>query len=348
MGSQKPQDVALIGCGAIMELAHVPALITLAGQYRIRAVADPVPGRRDLLGDRLGVPAAARFGSVAHLAGEVSPQTLAVVAVPTPAAAATISALSAAGLPVLAEKPVALSAASARTLATGDIRVVHNYLCRAEVQQALRLVGQGTIGAPRFIRLEQPDPGHFPGRGEQPDWRRRGAAGCLLDNAYHWVYVAEALAASPVHTVTAQSAAPEPGIAAEDVAVLVLRHHSEVLTCVQTAWCAAAAEPVLEVHGTTGSLRMAVGGCVVTPPGQEVAVVRREPAYVTFYRQMSEAARSGQRFGASLNDCVHVLSVLDAAYRSAAAGVTVTVADALETGAGETETSHTSNAPAKA
>lgn len=224
---------------------------------------------------------------------------LSIVAVPTPAVAGAVRGLTAAGLPVLAEKPLATSAAGARALG-GDIRVVHNYLYRAEIRQAIALVGAGAIGQPRFIRLERPDPGHFPGRGAQPDWRLRDAAGCLVDNAYHWVYVAEALARSPVSAVTAQSSVPAPGCPSEDLAVMLLRHDNDVLSCVQAAWCAREAQPVFEAHGTEGSLSIVDGRCVLTPRGQaddarRTASRATSRSTATFLPQPSEASEPAPR-----------------------------------------------------
>lgn len=132
---------------------------------------DPAVSRRELLGEMFGVSQAARFGALDGLADRVGPGTLLVVAVPTPAAATTVGALAGSGLPVLAEKPLAASATAARALPPGDVHVVHNYLYRQDVREALRLIAEGAAGLPRFLRLERLDAGHFPGRGEQPRWR---------------------------------------------------------------------------------------------------------------------------------------------------------------------------------
>lgn len=323
---QPAPEVALIGCGAIVELAHAPALAVLP--VRVRAVVDTVRERRDLLAARFGVAGCARFESVPELTAKLRDPVLAIVALPTPAVPAAIGELTSAGLPILAEKPVATSRAELRAVAGADVRVVHNYLHRADVSQAVRLVRAGAVGTPRFIRLEQPDPGHFPGRGANPDWRRQGKGGCLLDNAYHWIYVGEALAGAPVRSVCAQLSAPATACA-EDLALLLLRHGNDVLTSVQASWCARDAAGVLEIHGTAGSLRLVDRRCLLTgSDGQTREVPAQgsgESSYVALYREVVAGAARGERYGAPLSECGHVLAVLDAAYQSAITQTTAEV-----------------------
>lgn len=322
-------DVAVVGCGAIAELGHAGALEALADRYRVAMVVDTLAERRDLLGDRFQVPAASRFARVADLLRLGRTDLLAIVAVPTAQLAPVAVTLAEAGLAVLCEKPFATSAAGAHELAGTGVRVIHNYLYRSNIRQAIELTRSGVVGRPRFVRLERPDPGAFPGRGEDPDWRRRSAGGgCLFDNAYHWVYVAEEIAGAPVSRVSAEVARPS-GQSADDLAVMTLRHSNGVLTAVQTAWCAVDAEPVLEVHGTDGSVRIGgdAGDCrLIGRTGPlPVAPIAREPSYVAMFRSVSAAVQAGVPFGASVQRCAQVISVIEAAYRAAESGRSTTI-----------------------
>ncbi|WNE93865.1 Gfo/Idh/MocA family oxidoreductase [Streptomyces luomodiensis] len=333
--NRDPIRVALIGCGAIAELGHAPALSALADEARVTSVVDTADHRRNLLGSRLGVPAAHRHHDVDVLLAAGDPVDLAVLVLPPRSTPYALSALLEAGTRVLAEKPMTTDVTEAALIADRarrhELGVVHNYLHRSDVRQALARLGEGQGGEVRFLRLEQPDSGHFPGAGDSPHWRRSdAAAGCLVDNAYHWVYVATELAASPVVRVTARTARPEEG-AAVDLALILLEHANGVLSSVQSSWCAPSAVPVLEVHTTRGTLRLEgdCGPCTALPstafasvPAREAAV---EPSYTALYREVFAALRDGRPFAASADDCATVLRVLTAADTSARTGGSVSL-----------------------
>jgi predicted dehydrogenase len=321
-------SVTLVGCGSIVAQAHAPALEALSDQLVVERVVDVAEARRDELGDRFSVPSERRLADVRELTGGDAGH-LAVVAVPTPVLAATVRQVAAAGFTVLAEKPVGSDAGEAeQAAAAGNVRVVHNYLWRNDVTQARALVDDGAIGDVTFIRLEQFDRTHYRGSGAEPDWRRSGRRGCLLDTAYHWVYVAEHLARSPVTEVTARLAAGEQA-GAETLATLILAHASGAVTSVQVGWGMARAARVLEVHGTAGSIELPGGGrgCVLTGADGTSAPadpVVTESSYLRLYREVAGAMRRGDaEFGASPADCLRVLAVVDAAYRAHEAGRTL-------------------------
>ncbi|WP_435134330.1 Gfo/Idh/MocA family protein [Actinacidiphila sp. bgisy144] len=331
MSRPAPLRIALVGCGAIAEYGHVPALLSLPEQAAVTSVVDSAAARRELVGELLHVPAARRHGDVAALVRAGDPVDLAVVILPPRATPAAVEALLAAGTPVLAEKPVTADPRQAARLAgsaaPGRLGIVHNYLHRSDVRQALEHLRSEETGPVRFLRLEQPDAGHFPGAGDRPHWRRNDTPeGCLLDNAYHWVYVAAELAGAPVVKVTARLSRPVDG-SAVDVALLLLDHANGVLTSVQTSWCAKDARPVLEVHTDRGSLRLEgdCAPCTPTLPGAAASAVALEPAYLAFYRDVLAAVRAGVPFAAPPDSCVAVLRVLAAATESARTGRTVTV-----------------------
>ncbi|KAK1184390.1 Gfo/Idh/MocA family oxidoreductase [Streptomyces sp. NBS 14/10] len=329
--------IGLVGCGAIAELGHATALRSLSQDCAVVAVVDPMAKRRDLLGSLLSVPVSGRFRDVSELLSRGPEIDLAVVALPPAHTVSVVTQLLQAGLRVLSEKPLAGEAAAARAVGRGvpesRLGVIHNYRYRSDILRAKALLAQGMIGAPRFLRLERPDTDHFPGRGIDPEWRRKTGpnAGCLLDNAYHWVYLAEELANAPTRAVTARLSAPGNGMA-NDLALLTLDHSNGALTSIQSAWCAVASSPVLEVHGDTGSLRMTgdCGTCIVTTPtsdtdNSETDTEPSEPAYTAMYRDVLVSVRASRPFGASVGECADVLSVIEAAVLSAAQGRTVVI-----------------------
>jgi predicted dehydrogenase len=337
-----PVRVALVGCGAIAELGHAPALLALPQAAVVTAVADTSPQRRDLLGAQLGVPPGQRFESISTLLSGTGPLDLAVLALPPAPTPSAVRGLLAAGVRVLSEKPMSVDPAEIAELgrlADGRLGVVHNYRYRSDVLRARALLGTRDFGRVRFLRLERPDAGHFPGRGDEPDWRRRHAgSGSLVDNAYHWVYIAAELADSPVVRVTARLASPQDGGPADDLALLLLDHANGALTSVQAAWCAPHAQSVLEVHAESGSLHLTgdCGGCEAFGPaapgidhddqGTDSPGSPPEPSYTAFYREVLDAVRADAPFGASPDECAEVVRVLEAAALAAREGRSVPVA----------------------
>lgn len=107
--------MGIAGLGAVAQAVHLPLLARLHDTYEIAALADLSPALRASLGDRYGVPADARAGSVEALLG--LPGLDAVVLLTTgshgPAALAALER----GLAVLSEKPLATTLAEADRLA---------------------------------------------------------------------------------------------------------------------------------------------------------------------------------------------------------------------------------------
>jgi predicted dehydrogenase/nucleoside-diphosphate-sugar epimerase len=101
-------NLAVVGCGAIAELAHLPAAALLAqrGDLRLTALVDRDRARAEALADRWDVP------QVATDWAELSPfPDAVVVALPHHLHAAASLALLRRGAHVLVEKPMALSVA---------------------------------------------------------------------------------------------------------------------------------------------------------------------------------------------------------------------------------------------
>jgi predicted dehydrogenase len=195
-----------------MSAWHALVLVKLLGECRVHAVADVSPKQRELIGDRFGVPPDLRVATMAELGNLAAARMLAVVAVPTPAAAVAVAQVAAAGHLVLAEKPVAATSLAARAVfdgVGGQVRVVHNYLARSDIRQA-RALGHG-------IRLDATGTGDVPVAAFGPD----GSLIALLTDAdgqarrhphtHNSDLRRETLAGAPVETVSAHLAGQDGG-----------------------------------------------------------------------------------------------------------------------------------------
>lgn len=116
----EPVRLGLVGCGRLAEQAYVPAAATLDG-VELAGVADPDPYRRRQVAD-LADRAGARPMAFEDAAGLVEGARLDAVVLASPAAAHLEDArlASAAGLPVLVEKPPAPDGSGAAALADLD------------------------------------------------------------------------------------------------------------------------------------------------------------------------------------------------------------------------------------
>lgn len=314
--------VALVGFGAIAEQAHLPALQSPNSQAEVVAVVDTLQERRESAQELVDAKVFAGVNQMLESGVELD---IVVVTLPPAFTPPVVGQLADAGHYVLAEKPFAVSSGisaevSANVRHQRAVRVVHNYLYRSDVELAVSLIRAGRIGEVRLIRLERPDAGHYVGKGGDPDWRRRRTevgGGCLTDNGYHWVYVAEALANTPVISGVAVVGSNVTG-AAEDVALATLRHRGGALTTILTSWCGIRGQEVLEVYGTEGSVRLLgeTRGVELTTATnhQKIPPVHCRDSFQQMYNGLGQEVPLGRLPGVHLGENVRILTILSQLY----------------------------------
>ncbi|WP_149203036.1 Gfo/Idh/MocA family protein [Actinotalea subterranea] len=114
--------VAMVGLGGIAQTVHLPLLERRRDVFELTAVVDLSQERTDATARRLGVPDAGRFRSVADLLAARASGAVAVdgvVLATTGSHVPEVAELLAAGVPVLAEKPLGLSVTEIDALADG-------------------------------------------------------------------------------------------------------------------------------------------------------------------------------------------------------------------------------------
>lgn len=335
----------IIGCGRIVEQGHVPAFEMLAERVAIVAVSDPVAARRDLVGDRMGVPASARYADYRDML-DIVEMDFVDMALPHFLHEEVIVAAAERGITILTEKPLTTSMESANRIVDAveragvDMCVIHNYRHQASSKKAIELVKAGAIGQPFLIRYEYLGGGHYAGAaGYDPDWRTksgRGGGGALIDNGYHYLYMAETLMGAPIVQAYGRVGTWVQQQDVEDIAAVLLAHEGGGTTSLQSGWgVKGGGARVGEVHGTLGSLRF--GGRGESPlelyenaAGEWVPVELEDPQANSFFGMFDQfltALETGAPMPVTVHDARHNLAIVMAGYESSKTGAAVSIQD---------------------
>jgi len=180
--------LGIVGAGAVGEL-HAAAAAILADRVVVTAVVDPVAS----VAERLAGPSGARV--LADHAALVESGLVDAVVVGSPHVEhrRQVVELTSAGLPVLVEKPMALSVSDAVAMvdsarahrAPFGVGLLQRHL--PTVQVAGRLIGEGAIGAPRLV-VDRRGGRYEPGT--RPAWfldSRSGPGGIITNLGTHCV-----------------------------------------------------------------------------------------------------------------------------------------------------------------
>lgn len=178
-------DLAIIGCGAITELAHLPSATRLA-QVEVSALVDTDLARAEALARQYGVPRVARdvmeLPELPHAA---------IVALPHDLHASVSLPLLRRGVHVLVEKPMALSVrecnemidAASQGSAVLAVGLVRRFF--PEIRQARTIIDSGMLGSIRGFEVRE---------GRIYDWkpssdfflkRKRAGGGVLIEAGVH-------------------------------------------------------------------------------------------------------------------------------------------------------------------
>jgi predicted dehydrogenase len=250
----------LVGCGWIVERCHAPSMARADG-VEVVAVADPSPGRADIVGDLFGLDRAARYADYRDL---LERDDIDVISVGTPPTThrEIVEAAAARGVHVLCEKPLALNLADcdamvrAAEAAGVKLAVYHNYLWYTSTQKLRELIDAGAIGD--VVSTEIRGLGLHPWVGNEayrPGWRfsiDQSGGGALMDAGLHALYVTEALHASRPVAATASMHYDNPGIDAS--ALCQLRMAAGGAATVEIGW--QAGDAAITVYGSEGYLKV--------------------------------------------------------------------------------------------
>jgi predicted dehydrogenase len=348
--------VALLGYGMAGTVFHAPLIAATPG-LALAAVVTGNPERREQV--RRRYPGARVVGTADELWDAAGELDLAVVATPNRTHVPLALAALEAGLPVVVDKPLAVTAGEGRRAIEEARRrglvltVFQNRRWDGDFLTLRRLIAEGALG--NVLRLESrfdrwrltPKPG----------WRERGGAeeagGLLYDLGSHLIDQALTLF-GPVKYVYAELDRRRPGVEVDDDAFVALTHASGVRSHLWASVLAAQPGARFRALGDRAAyVKFGLdpqedalkGGGVPGQPGwgaepaerwgrlgagDEVRPVPTEPgAYQRFYEGVVAALRDGAPPPVDPADAVAALEIIEAARRSAAEHRTIPVEGGL-------------------
>ncbi|QXJ26178.1 Gfo/Idh/MocA family oxidoreductase [Actinomadura graeca] len=342
--------VALIGYGTGGSVFHAPLISSVPGM-RLAAVVTGDAGRQRDVKDRY--PGAKVLDTADRLWEASGAYDLVVVAAPNRMHVPLARTALTSGVAVVVDKPVAATAADARSLAAlGAVRGLpvvpfHNRRWDGDYRTAYRLAASGALGdVHRFeSRFERWRPEVGTGWKESGDPRDGG--GILHDLGSHLIDQAITLFGRP-ERVYAEIDARRRGAAAPDDAFVALTHRGGIRSHLWMSATAAQLGPRFRVLGSRASYTVSGmdvqeaalrSGSTPRDAGYGVAPAssygrlgtpgddRPEPtdpgAYQDFYAAVARTLRTGATPPVTLADAITGLEVVEAALRSAREGVLV-------------------------
>lgn len=324
----QPIRCAVLGTGAIAQVAHLPILSRMRGVH-LAGLFDADMARAGTLAERLGVP---RVYASADEVWEDPAVDAVVIATPSHLHDEQVRAGLEAGKFVFCEKPLAVtSAQAARVLATPGaeerLMVGMNQRCRPDAAALKAFVAGGELGEIRYMR------GGWLSRRMAPSrrtWRHRRAGaggGALMDLGIQLLDLCLWILDYPEPDRLVSHMHRERNSEVEDTAILFLKVAGDRVINLEVTWDLVSDRDrqYLNVHGSAGSasltplrvLKEMESGLVdVSPP----AVTGRENPFTASYRQeltvFAEAVRGETRLSAP-TEHVTLLRLIEAAYRSA-------------------------------
>ncbi|WP_245415046.1 Gfo/Idh/MocA family protein [Aureimonas flava] len=258
--------IAIIGLG-MAAAPHVAALRALGDRAEVAAAFSPSPERRAAFARAHGLPAAERLDDVLD-----DPSVAAVLVLTPPSTHLDlVRRAAAAGKHVLLEKPLEIDLDRARALVEAAdeagvrLGVVLQNRFRASIEEGVRLVGEGTLGAVVSVsaRLSNWRPQSYydeAGRGT----RARDGGGVLLTQGIHTLDAMIALAGLPDEVTGYATTSRAHRMETEDVAHAAMRFADGALGAVSATTAAYPGFPdAIELFGTHGSLRIDSSGADV-------------------------------------------------------------------------------------
>ncbi len=239
-----------------------------------------------------------------------------------------------AGKHVLVEKPIAGTLADAQAMvreaasAGVTFMVAENYRFLPPVQEAKRLIDQGRAGRVRLIQLHEQFP-FKPG-----GWRSRAelnGGGVLIDGGIHKLSAVAYLVGQPNEVYAREVPPSQPGLEAEDGAVVMTRDADGTVGLINHSWSIVPPQPHswVSISGTEATLYFEPGRPWLKVTDAQSETIRSLEDYgnglVPMVREFMSSIVEGRPPAMSGADGLADLALVLAAYESMETGLPVSV-----------------------
>jgi predicted dehydrogenase len=335
----RPLRGAVIGFGFIAEKGHIPAYLAAPETFSIDVVVDICEARRARAKQVL--PAARVYPDLKSML-QVEASNLDFVDIATPPADHASIAHTAFefGLHVFCEKPVATSAADARSMldhATKAKRVFfpsHNYKHAPIIKIIRELMASGELGTVHLVTLDTFRTTHAKGVQEwQTDWRRskkHSGGGIAMDHGSHTFYLAfDWLASMP--TAISAKMSTLGAYDTEDNFNCTVTFPTGIAVC-QLTWNSGFRKVIYTIHGDKGAIKVEDDEVEIHRKGADgkIAVEKRSAAsnwmdashaewFKALQVQFADAIRTQTYVGDEARDAAMCVQLIETAYASARA-----------------------------
>ena len=320
--------IAVVGTGAIAQMAHLPVLRKMRG-VNLVALCDIDRAKARALADRFEIPDV--YGDIEDLFSASEPDAI-IISTPSLLHQPYVLEALAAGVDVLCERPLALSARGvqaildAAALARRKVVVANNHRFRSDVQALDRFLRGGELGTLTGFRA-----GTYKQRGSVGGWRLNRAeagGGALFDLGLSLVDLALWLADyPPPQRIWAHVNQPLGPNSVEDAALLTLECANGMACTFDLSWSYVGDDDRwwFESISSRGSSRLAPLRVVKEINGRAVDVspmgaAARESTFIQSYRAELAHFVAVLRDEAAYDppdDQLVLHRTLEAAYRSA-------------------------------
>ena len=330
----RPLNGALIGFGFIAEKGHVPAYLANQHDFEIVAVADVCAARRDKA--RQILPNARIYSDTKTLLQTEHELDFVDIATPPCDHAAIAHAAFEHGLHVFCEKPIATSAADARSMldhATNVKKVFfpsHNYKHAPVIKAIRNVLETGELGPIHLVTLDTFRTTHAKGVADwAPDWRRTrktSGGGIAMDHGSHTFYLAFDWLGSLPTAINAKMSNLSTFDTEDNFNCTVT--FPTGIAVAQLTWNSGFRKVIYTIHGANGAIKVEDDDIEIHRKGQPVEKLSAasnwmDASHAEWFKHLHQdflgAIGKGEFVGREARDAAACVQLIETAYASARA-----------------------------
>ncbi len=264
----KKIKLGLIGCGRVVEVGHIKSHSNNEDLIGIVSIADISTDRLNIVGDKLLIPQTCRFIDYKEMIDKIKPEMV-CIALPHHLHKEVILYCLEKNMGIISEKPLVMNKSEIEEIhhkmkeTNGWISVVHNYTKKATFKKIIQSIEDNNI-EPHLLRFENlyssPWMGRTDDHKKMQNWRvipELSGGGPLIDNIYHYFYLAEKIAKSKIKSVKSNVTNVLNEYKTEDTVLLILEHENGAKTNIICGWSLRGqSQDVFEIQGKNESIQL--------------------------------------------------------------------------------------------